>query len=369
MLTTMLTIDGCRRRLDRLVKHLADQQIDLAVLCSRKHVYYYTGVLGHRLYPMAAVVGADGRSWAVLPTEPDQTSVDTIVTYTADNIGTLRLDQRTLIAQAVGQIRQQHYSSARRVGIEGTQTYAQLIEAIGATGVDLDPFVWDQRKRKDPDELALLRKAISISMDMYARAKEIIEPGVNELWVYGELYKCAVESGAELIEEMGNDYQCGTPGGPPRDRCAQAGELYVFDLGPTYRGYNADNCRTFAVDGKPTDVQLEVAERIAGALQFVEKTVKPGVRAKELYQQVRDQLDEHYPGKFWHHLGHGIGLYPHEAPQLNPAYDAVFEVGDVFTAEPGIYFDELRAGIRLEENFLVTDTGVEKLTTFPLDLA
>jgi Xaa-Pro aminopeptidase len=365
----MLTVEGSRRRLDRLADHLAEQRIDLAVFCSRKHVYYYTGVLGSRLYAMAALVGADGRSWAVLPNEPDQTSVDTVVTYTGDNIGTLRLDQRTLIADAVKQIAQQHYPTADRVGLEGTQAYPQLIDAVPATAVDLDPYVWIQRKRKDPDELTLIRKAIDISMDMYAHAKKIIEPGVNELWVYGELYKCALESGAEIVEEMGNDYQCGTPGGPPRDRRAEPGELYIFDLGPTYRGYHADNCRTFTVDGRPTDIQLEVATRITGALQYVEKTVKPGVRAKELYTQVRQMLDEHYPGNFWHHLGHGIGLFPHEAPQLNPAYDAVFEVGDVFTAEPGIYFEDLRAGIRLEENFLVTDTGVEKLTPFPLDLA
>jgi len=362
-------VDGCRNRLERLAGHLAADQIDLAVLCTRKHVYYYTGVLGRPLYAMALVVGADGRSWVILPTEPEQTSAETVVTYRADDIGTLRLDQRTLIAQAVKDIRQQHYPSAQRVALEGTHAYAQLIDAIAADHVDLDPYLWAQRKRKDADELTLLRKAISISMDMYARAKEIVTPGVNELWVYSQLCQCAVASAGEPVEDLGNDYQCAGPGGPPRDHQAQAGELYILDLGPSYRGYHADNCRTFAVDGKPTDVQLEAAGRLVEALQYVEKTVKPGLRAKDLYDQVRAMLDAHYPGKFWHHLGHGIGLYPHEAPQLNPAYDAVFEVGDVFTAEPGLYFDELRAGIRLEEDFLVTETGVEKLTSFPLDLA
>jgi Xaa-Pro aminopeptidase len=46
----------------------------------------------------------------------------------------------------------------------------------------------------------------------------------------------------------------------------------------------------------------------------------------------------------------------------------VFEEGDVFTAEPGLYGEELRAGIRLEENYVVTATGVEKLTSYPLEL-
>ena len=81
-------------------------------------------------------------------------------------------------------------------------------------------------------------------------------------------------------------------------------------------------------------------------------------------------LDDVSPGAFFHHLGHGFGLFPHEAPHLNPAagWDDVFEVGDTFTAEPGLYTPELNAGIRLEQNYLVTKGGVELLTHFPLGL-
>jgi Xaa-Pro aminopeptidase len=61
-------------------------------------------------------------------------------------------------------------------------------------------------------------------------------------------------------------------------------------------------------------------------------------------------------------------LFPHEAPHLNPNWDDVFEVGDVFTAEPGLYAPELRAGMRLENDYLVTETGVELLSDFPLEL-
>lgn len=71
---------------------------------------------------------------------------------------------------------------------------------------------------------------------------------------------------------------------------------------------------------------------------------------------------------FPHHLGHGIGLCPHEAPRLNPHWDDTFEVGDTFTAEPGLYHPSLKAGLRIEENFLVTENGVEKLSNFSTDL-
>ena len=75
---------------------------------------------------------------------------------------------------------------------------------------------------------------------------------------------------------------------------------------------------------------------------------------------IKAGLDEYRPGAFPHHLGHGFGLFPHEGPHLNARWDDVFEEGDVFTAEPGLYTDELRAGIRLEQNYVVT-AGLERL--------
>ena len=61
-------------------------------------------------------------------------------------------------------------------------------------------------------------------------------------------------------------------------------------------------------------------------------------------------------------------MFPHEAPHLNPQWDDTFEVGDTFTAEPGLYTPQLAAGIRLEQKYLVVECGVERLTNFPLRL-
>ena len=79
-------------------------------------------------------------------------------------------------------------------------------------------------------------------------------------------------------------------------------------------------------------------------------------------------LDGQHGWRFFHHLGHGIGLFPHEAPRLNPNWDDVFEVGDVFTVEPGLYGEDLNAGIRIEHNYLVTEGGLERLSQYPTDL-
>ena len=142
----------------------------------------------------------------------------------------------------------------------------------------------------------------------------------------------------------------------------------ILDLGPAYRGYYADNCRTFAVDGRPTDEQLTAREVILQVFERVRSSVRPGVSCKALFAETKSLLDEYAPDAFPHHLGHGVGLYPHEAPHLNPNWDDRFEVGDVFTVEPGLYNDALRAGIRIEENYRVTTDGVEQLTTTPTEL-
>ena len=101
---------------------------------------------------------------------------------------------------------------------------------------------------------------------------------------------------------------------------------------------------------------------------LIEQKVKPGASAKQLFKEVEALLGEFSHGGFPHHLGHGVGLYPHEAPHLNPFWDDVFEEGDVFTVEPGLYSEELAHGMRLENNYRVTAGGVQLLTPFTLEL-
>jgi Xaa-Pro aminopeptidase len=65
-----------------------------------------------------------------------------------------------------------------------------------------------------------------------------------------------------------------------------------------------------------------------------------------------------------HHLGHGVGLNPHEFPHLNPEWNDTLMEGEIFTAEPGLYGEELGGGIRIENQYLVTAKGVVRLTDF-----
>ena len=101
---------------------------------------------------------------------------------------------------------------------------------------------------------------------------------------------------------------------------------------------------------------------------LVESTVRPEASCRELFDRVNSMLEDCGPWKFGHHLGHGVGLFGHEGPRLNPNWNDTFEEGNFFTVEPGLYHEELRHGIRLEQNYVVTRDGVELVTDWPLEL-
>ena len=373
-MTDQLNLDPqwCRQRQQRICDVLSRRGLDRMILTSHENIQYVTGFRPHRLLQAAVCLDADGTCVLAAPnTEPETVAADRTVTFEAQWHCTLRQDQSLAALQTLaGAVSK---SAASRTGIEFSQS-SQHVRALLSDGsdglVDMDADLWRLRRRKDPDELTMIRRAIDCTAAMYERAREIIKPGITELQVFNQLQAAAVEVAGDPLTALGNDFQCNSPGGPPRDRAAQAGELFILDLGPSYRGYYADNCRTIAVDKQPNDQQLAAWQAIVDVLEMVEATVRPGVSCRELFAKAQRMLDDFAPGAFFHHLGHGFGLFPHEAPHLNPntRWDDVFEVGDTFTAEPGLYTEELKAGIRLEQNYLVTGDGVERLTQFPLDL-
>jgi Xaa-Pro dipeptidase len=362
-----IDVECCRRRQRRLLDEMQNKKLDLVVVQTTEHVQWLTGPRFPWLVQAAAVLASDGRSTLVTPQSEPVAAADDVVTYDARRLGTLRNDQREACSAALAR----HLAgkaNGKRIGVEFSCFAPYLAEALDAELVDVEPTLYYLRRRKEADELARLKKAIAATGKMYERARQIVEPGINELDVFNQLQATAVTELGEMLTGTGNDYACGEKGGPPRNRRALDGELYILDLGPAFRGYFADNCRAIAVNRRPTDEQHAAWQRLAGVFPMVERSVKPGVSCRGLFQEVKTYLDELMPGSFDHHLGHGIGLFPHEAPHLNSQWDDHFEEGDVFTVEPGLYSPDLRAGIRLENDYLVTAAGVECLSDFPLGL-
>jgi Xaa-Pro dipeptidase len=361
-------LKACRGRQKRLLDEMQKQRLDLVIVTQIEHVQYLAGPRYGAVFSPAAALRADGHLTLCAPKKPVlEAAADEIVTYDAQLHSTLRNDQRQASSEVLLKALAGN-ASPKRVGVEFS-SFSLHFAALGGEKVDIEPALYRFRRRKDPDELDRLKIAIAGTGKMYAAARAMIKPGVTEIDVFNHLQGVAVASYGEMLTGTGNDYQCGARGGPPRNnRPAADGERYILDLGPAYRGYFADNSRAIAVNGKPTAEQQTTWTHVMKVFEHVTKVVKPGKSCQELFHETQEILNEAPVGVFNHHLGHGIGLFPHEAPHLNPYWDDVFEVGDVFTCEPGLYDPILKAGMRLENDYLVTETGVELLSDFPMGL-
>jgi Xaa-Pro dipeptidase len=358
-----------RARQKRLLAQMQQRQLDAIVVALPWHVYYLSAHLTHMLHQSGMIIFSDGRSWLATANEPaTNVAADEVGAFEAQWMATLRQEQPELVADMI--IEQLKTRGARRVGIDCSQVTAVVAAKLTSDVTPIDPMLWQLRRVKDRDELELMKTAIRASEAMYARARQIVEPGIPELLVFTELEKAGVEAiGEPMTAPLGNDFVCGQGGGPPRrDRTAQAGEIYILDLGPSFRGYFADNCRAFSVDRKPTDAQLKAAKAVTDALAIVEKLAKPGARCRDLFRAVDEHLKASMARPLVHHLGHGVGLQPHEFPHLNPKWDDVLMEGEIFAAEPGVYGQDLNWGIRIENNYLVTKSGVQNLLNAPMEM-
>jgi Xaa-Pro aminopeptidase len=151
------------------------------------------------------------------------------------------------------------------------------------------------------------------------------------------------------------------------DRVIGRGETVVIDAGCSVDGYVSDCTRTFATG--PLDDELHEAYWVClTAQQAGLDAICAGVTGIEA-DAARGRVVEgsRFPGTFGHGLGHGLGLALHEAPRLSTESSDTLEPGNVVTVEPGIYL-EGRAGIRIEDDVVVTEDGANNYTGFRKDL-
>jgi Xaa-Pro aminopeptidase len=360
-------IEACRGRQRRLLEAVDPLGVELVVLTRRESVQWLTGAFVRAPFEPIAAMTRAGNVTLVVPERQanEPAAADDVLGYAAKWHSTNRDEQR----EASSAVFQATISAEPKgVACEFEAFSPHLLLGWNASLVEIDAIVFELRRRKDADELRMLARANEANRAMYERARQIVRPGINELEVYTELQAVAVRTLGEPLTYFGQDFRSAARGGPPRDREAQAGELMILDLGVGFRGYHSDNARTIAVGGEPTPVQQRAWKEIAAVFSLVQSEARAGMSCRELFDNVQRLLDESRPWVFNHHLGHGVGLAPQEGPHLNPRWDDTLAEGDFIAVEPGLYHEELRAGIRLENNYLVTAGGLELLTDWPLEL-
>ena len=359
-------IDSCRGRQRRLLAAIEPLEADFALLTRRESVQWLTGVYVRPPFEPIAILRPDGHLTLVLPDRQieEPAAADKVFGYEAKWHSTTR-DEQLAASSAV--VMEKITTKPKRVACEFEVFAPHLMLGWNSILVEIDAILFDLRRRKDVDELRLLTRANEANCAMYERGRKIVRPGANELDIYTELQSVAVHVLGEPPTYFGQDFRSNARGGAPRNRQIQAGELMILDLGVGFRGYHSDNARTLAVDGKPSEFQQQAWKSAAGVFDIIQSQARPGMSCQALFDEAQKHLDKFLPGVFNHHLGHGVGLAPQEGPHLNPCWQDVLAEGDFIAVEPGLYHEDLRTGVRLEQNFLVTATGVQLMTDWPLE--
>lgn len=279
-------------------------------------------------------------------------------------------------ASAIAELATEH--AWKRIGFESTAiTYAEYEKIRDAGNGIFTLLAFEQspvehmRLVKQPYELELLKRAISITDQTFAHLCEWIEPGMTEKEVQWEILRKMVELGAD-----GTSFESIVASGPnssmphahASDRRIQAGELITIDMGARYKGYCADMTRTICL-GEPTDPRAhEIYQAVLRAMKTCESGIYGGMSGKDADALARNALED-LAEYYVHGTGHGVGLQIHESPSLSPRApdDEQLPDGSVVTVEPGVYIPGW-GGVRIEDCVLVTKDGSEVLTKSPTGL-
>jgi len=260
-----------------------------------------------------------------------------------------------------------------RIGFEADFVSYSGWKTLGGGSVQAVPhsgLVERLRAVKDERELDAIRRACEITDRVYERLSDERFIGRSERDVAWTMEQLFHDEGAHQLA-FETIVAAGPNGARPHrratDRTIEPGETVVIDAGCTIDGYASDYTRTFATG--PLDDDLKQAYEVClQAQQAALEGIRAGLTGVDADGIAREVVEESpFRGLFGHGLGHGLGLQTHEAPRLSTESADTLGPGNVVTVEPGIYLGG-RGGIRIEDDVVVAEDGIENLTGFRKDL-
>ena len=224
------------------------------------------------------------------------------------------------------------------------------------------------RQTKSPTEVALLEKAVRITLKGQEAAARTIAPGVMEYEVEAALEYEFRRNGAErpgFPSIVGSGPFSTILHYDKNTRRMESGDVVVVDIGAEWGGYSADVTRTYPVSGKFSPRQREIYQIVLDAQKAAMAKIRPGVTFRDIHQASSSYIrSKGYEKYFIHGTSHHIGLEVHDAGST----ERPLEPNMVITVEPGIYIGEEQLGIRIEDDVVVTPSGYRMLSTFPKEI-
>ena len=237
------------------------------------------------------------------------------------------------------------------------------------------------RAVKSALEVEVIQKAIDITENAFRRLLQFIKPGITEYEIEAEIfhsflsqrasgvaYNSIIASGdkARTLHYNDNNQEC------------KEGDLILMDFGAEYGNYCADLTRTVPVSGKFGRRQKTVYNACLHLHHYAASILKPGISIVDYTEKVGDEAtivfqkigllrksdiknedpeNRAYRKYLYHGISHHLGIDVHDLGTRTEPIKA----GMVFTIEPGIYIEEEKMGIRIENNFWITKNGNKDL--------
>lgn len=349
-------------RIGKLRKKLEQASLDAILITNPINRRYISGFSGSSGYvvvtPSRAVLFTDFRYRTQAPQQA--------VHYEIVEHGAKPMDA---VRELLNEIR------AGKIGFEQNHvtygTYQSLRTSFD--GIELagtDGWIEELRMVKDEAELAIMREAADLADRTFHYIIGRIKPGVSERQIALELEFFMREHGADgpsFDTIVASGERSALPHGVASDRMIGNNEFVKLDFGAYYKGYCSDITRTVVV-GKPSDKHREIYGIVLEAQLAGLAGIKPGMTGMEADGLTRDIIRRYgYSDYFGHGTGHGLGMEIHEEPRLSLTGAVVLRPGMTVTVEPGIYLPDF-GGVRIEDDVVVTENGVERLTQSSKDL-
>jgi len=235
---------------------------------------------------------------------------------------------------------------------------------------DLSPVVAEMRLRKEPGEVELMRRAVVATVAAMGAAATRVRPGIREGEVDGAAFAALRACGADgwAFPPIVGSGQAGCVLHYDANRGLLVdGELVVVDIGARWGYYCGDLTRTFPVNGRFTPRQRQLYDTVFAACEAAAATLAPGstigAARKAAFAVLEKSGLQGEGGRtlgqfFIHGIGHFLGLEAHDVGGENPT----LAPGMVLTIEPGVYLPGEGIGIRIEDNYLITEGGAENLS-------
>lgn len=224
------------------------------------------------------------------------------------------------------------------------------------------------RSRKEPEEIARLERAQSITDEVMEEALAFLRPGLTERDVARKIEEGFSRRGAQLLFAIvASGPETALPHHHTSDRVLREGEPVLLDIGCRFEGYASDITR-MAFIGEPSEEYLQVHRTVEAAVQRALSAIQVGRPLAEVDKAARETIEKAGFGPYFvHRVGHGIGMTGHEPPSVHGRNLDPVEVGMVFSVEPGIYLPG-RFGVRLEEVAVVGEGGPRVLSRLSRDV-